>query len=95
VYHGVFPRDTLAEKYFDDMNNDVQFSGKRHQKKSMEGFNRLPEIFTKEDVNQVFQYNNSKSVFKKIERLINEGLIVKITEGESCGKFKKKLSCYA
>ncbi len=40
----------MAEKYFDDMNNDVQITGKRHQQKSMDGYNRLPCVFTKEDV---------------------------------------------
>ena len=38
----------LAEKYFDDMNNDVQITGKRHQQKSVDGYNRLPDVFNKE-----------------------------------------------
>ena len=30
----------MAEKYFDDMNNDVQITGKRHQQRSVDGYNR-------------------------------------------------------
>jgi hypothetical protein len=59
----------LAEKYFDDMNNDVQISGKRHQQKSVDGYNRLPDVFTKEDVMRCFGYDKSRSALKKIARL--------------------------
>ena len=45
----------LADKYFDDMNNDVQITGKRHQQKSVDGYNRLPEVFAKEDVMKCFK----------------------------------------
>ena len=80
----------LAEKYFDDMNNDVQFTGKRHQKRSMEGYNRLPEVFTKEDVVSAFRYGNLNAANKKIERLLGDGFVEKINEGDDAGKFKKK-----
>ena len=59
----------LAEKYFDDMNNDVQISGKRHQQKSVDGYNRLPDVFTKEDVMRCFGYDKPRSALKKIARL--------------------------
>ena len=80
----------LAEKYFDDMNNDVQFTGKRHQKKSIEGYNHLADVFTKEDVVNAFQYNNTKAADKKIERLLENGLVEKIKEGDNAGKYLKK-----
>ena len=86
---------TLAEKYFDDMNNDVQFSGKRHQSKSIEGYNRLPEVFTKDDVDKIFKYNNTKSAFKKIERLLADNLIERIAEGDEAGKYLKKTKSIA
>ena len=60
----------MAEKYFDDMNSDVQISGKRHQQKSIDGYNRLPEVFTREDVKKCFGYNNDETAYKKIYRLI-------------------------
>ena len=62
----------LAEKYFDDMNNDVQFSGKRHQSKSIEGYNRLPEVFTRENVKTCFGYDKDNSVTKKNHQIIEK-----------------------
>ena len=66
----------MAEKYFDDMNNDVQITGKRHQQKSVDGFNRLPEIFTREDVMRCFGYKNESAVNTKIKRLVNDRMVV-------------------
>ena len=80
---------TLAEKYFDDMNNDVQFSGKRHVSKSIEGFNQLPEVFTKDDVIRVFHYDKPRAADKKIERLKADNFIERIAEGDDFGKYRK------
>ena len=79
----------LAEKYFDDMNNDVQFTGKRHQQKSVEGYNRLPDVFTKEDVMKCFGYDSENSMKTKIKRLISSHQIEKITSGDNKGKYRK------
>ena len=79
----------LAEKYFDDMNSDVQISGKRHQQRSVDGYNRLPDVFTKEDVVRCFNYKNLDGVYVKLSRLINCQLAEQITEGEHCGKYRK------
>ena len=79
----------MAEKYFDDMNNDVQITGKRHYQKSVNGFNQLPEVFTKEDVVKCFGYSNKNGASVKIQRLIDQHLIVDIQEGEDKGKYKK------
>ena len=65
----------MAEKYFDDMNNDVQITGKRHQQKSVDGYNRLPDVFTKEDVIKCFGYDNDSSAKVKIKRLQDDGII--------------------
>ena len=65
----------MAEKYFDDMNNDVQISGKRHIQKSVDGYNRLPDIFTKEDVIKCFGYDKETSAKVKIKRLQDDGII--------------------
>ena len=83
---------TLAEKYFDDMNSDVQFSGKRHMQKSVEGYNRLPEVFTKEDVVKAFGYEKMRAADKKIERLMASASIARISEGDDAGKYRKTLS---
>ena len=83
----------LADKYFDDMNNDVQITGKRHQQKSVDGYNRLPEVFTKEDVMRAFGYNNDEATRKKIYRLSQSNQIVMITEGEDKDTVKYKKVC--
>jgi hypothetical protein len=79
----------MAEKYFDDMNNDVQITGKRHQQKSVDGYNRLPEVFTKEDVIRCFGYDNPEAVRKKIHRLTQASQIEIIKDGEEKGKYRK------
>ena len=70
----------LAEKYFDDMNNDVQITGKRHQQKSVDGYNRLPDVFTREDVIKCFGYNSEGSACNKIKRLQDSNLVEKMEE---------------
>ncbi len=80
----------LAEKYFDDMNNDIQITGKRHQQRSVTGYNRLPDVFTLENVRTCFGYKEEGSAaFMKIKRLVNDGLIEKIIEGNDSGKYRK------
>ena len=72
------------------MNNDVQFTGKRHQQKSVDGYNRLPDVFTKEDVMKCFGYDKADTVSKKIRRLLSGNLIELITEGENKGSYRKQ-----
>ena len=79
----------MAEKYFDDMNNDVQITGKRHYNKSVEGYARLPQVFSKADVMKCFGYTKDKTALKKLERLTSDKCIAIITEGESTGMYKK------
>ena len=79
----------MAEKYFDDMNSDVQFTGKRHRQRSVDGYNRLPQIFTREDVIKAFGNNNKTFVSMKLSRLEKDQYICKIEDGDDAGKFKK------
>ena len=83
----------LAEKYFDDMNSDVQVTGCRHRQKSVDGYNRLPEEFSKEDVIHCFGYKGDSSAFVKIKRLMDKGMIEKYEEtdkdGHVCTKYRK------
>ena len=79
----------LAEKYFDDMNNDVQITGKRHQQRSIDGYNRLPDMFTSEDVMKCFGYKENNGACMKISRLEKEKAIIKIKEGDNAGKYQK------
>ncbi len=79
----------MAEKYFDDMNNNVQIGGKRHYQKSVSGFTQLPEVFTKEDVVRCFGYTNDESCRKKIYRMTQSHQIELIAEGEHQGMYRK------
>ena len=80
----------LAENYFDDMNNDVQISGKRHQQKSVDGYNRLPDEFTKEDVDRCFGYKNEDSGYMKIKRLQESGMVVLLEEVMQNGRMRRR-----
>ena len=80
----------LAEKYFDDMNNDVQFTGKRHQQKSVDGYNRLPDVFAKEDVMKCFGYDRMNSAEVKLKRLKDYGAVEKIGVVDGKTKYRKK-----
>ena len=75
------------------MNNDVQITGKRHQQKSIDGYNRLPEVFTKEDVMKCFGYSSDNSAKGKIKRLIDSNLAQRCGEyvenGQAYTKYKK------
>ena len=79
----------MAEKYFDDMNNNVQIGAKRHYQKSVSGFTQLPEVFTKEDVMRCFGYDIEDTARKKIYRMAKNNQIELITEGEHQGKYRK------
>ncbi len=80
----------LAENYFDDMNNDVQITGKRHQQKSVDGYNRLPDVFTKEDVDRCFGYKNEDSGYMKIKRLQESGMVEFLEEVMQNGRMRRR-----
>ena len=84
----------MAEKYFDDMNGDTQTTGKRHYKKSVDGFNSLPDVFTSEDVQRCFGYDSIGSVRCKIKRLLDSRHAEKITKGSDKGKYRKMAQIY-
>ncbi|MBO4892102.1 MAG: hypothetical protein J5502_05790 [Prevotella sp.] len=79
----------MAKNYFDDINNDVLTNVCRHQLKTIQGYNNLPEIFTRDDVMKHFGYKNRNGVSVKIARLVDNHLAEPITEGEDAGKFRK------
>ena len=79
----------MAEKYFTDMNNDVSITDTNVKQKSVEGFSKLPDPFTKEDVMRCFEISNPDSARKKIYRFIKKKCIEQITEGEHVGCYKK------
>ena len=79
----------MAEKYFDDMNNDVQITGKRHHQKSVDGYNRLPEVFTTEDVQKCFGYDNENTIKSKIRCMLQDGVIEKLSDSKGNGSYRK------
>jgi len=85
----------MAEKYFSDMNNDVQITNQQHYQKSIDGYNRLPEIFTFDDVRKSYGYDGDSSVYTKLRRLQKKHLIEKIDGGDDKGKYRKinKMIC--
>ena len=79
----------MAEKYFDDMNKDVQITTKRHYQKSAIGFAQLPEVFTADDVARCFGLSKEESIKKKIYRLTKDNQIELITEGGHKDMYRK------
>jgi hypothetical protein len=69
----------MAEAYFDNKLKDASVNVQRRQK-TIEGFTRLPEDFTSEDVMRCFNMSSSSSARSKISRLIRDHLVEKIRE---------------
>ena len=69
----------LAENYFIEENNEANVNFRRHQK-TFEGFERLPEEFTAEDVQRCFRLSNYQSARSRVKRLLADHLIEKIKE---------------
>ncbi len=69
----------LAEAYFDNKLKDASVNVQRRQK-TFEGFARLPEEFTNEDVMRCFNLSSEGSARSKTCRLIRDHLVEKIRE---------------
>ncbi|UKK56070.1 BT4734/BF3469 family protein [Prevotella communis] len=69
----------MAEAYFDNKLKDANVNVQRKQK-TFEGFERLPEEFTIEDVVRCFNLGSAASARKKVTRLCRDHLIEKISE---------------
>ena len=70
----------MAEAYFDNKLKDANINVQRRQK-TIEGFQRLPEEFTSEDVMRCFGMATSRLAQVKICRLVKDHLI------EKCGEY--------
>ena len=64
----------MAEAYFDNKLRDATANVQRQQK-TIEGFNRLPEVFTTDDVMRCFGLIDNNSASSKITRLMKDHLI--------------------
>ena len=77
----------MAEKYFDDKERDLS-TNVRHQQKTVEGFNRLPETFTVDDVMKCFGLNNHSAARTRVSRMVKDGLADKAGEYTENGNAK-------
>jgi len=70
----------MAEKYFDDQHrNEVTMQNR--QSKTTDGYLRLPDEFTREDVVRCFNYANDEAARKRCSLLVGDHLAEKIGKG--------------
>ena len=80
----------MAEAYFDNKLRDACVNVKR-QSKTYEGFERLPDEFTSDDVMRCFNLNTTSAARMRISRMTRDHLIEKTGDFNDDGKSK---SCY-
>ena len=78
----------MAEAYFDNKLKDASVNVQRRQK-TYDGFARLPEEFTVDDVMRCFNLTNHEAVRKRVYRLTKDHLIEKIGLSEVGTKYRK------
>ena len=81
----------LAETYFDNKVREAAVNVQRRQK-TIEGFNRLPDEFTAEDVMKYFSLNSINTARMRIKRLQRDHLVEKTGEFVEDGKVKGRYS---
>ena len=79
----------MAEAYFDNKLRDASVNVRRQQK-TIEGFNRLPEEFTTEDVMRCFGLASDSSARTRVSRLLADKLAVKTGDYTENGTTKSK-----
>ena len=72
----------MAEAYFDNKLKDASVNVRR-QPKTIESFNRLPELFSQDDVMRCFNLNGYNVVRAKMSRLLKDGLVEKVSDGRN------------
>ena len=82
----------MAETYFDNKLRDANVNLRRNQK-TVEGFNRLPDEFTTDDVMRCFNLQTESAVWVKISRFQKDRLIEKeekvVVNGKTKVKYRK------
>jgi hypothetical protein len=79
----------MAENYFDNKLKDASVNVQRKQK-TYEGFERLPDEFTSEDVMRCFNLKSGSAVYMRISRLQKDHLIEKTDEFVDGGTTKSR-----
>ena len=77
----------MAEAYFDNKLKDASVNVQRRQK-TYEGFDRLPDEFTTDDVVRCFQLKSAATAYMRISRLTKDRLIEKAEDfvEDGCAK---------
>ena len=79
----------MADNYFDNKLRDASVNIRR-SKATIEGFNRLPEEFTSEDVMRCYNVNNLKTAQMKIFRLQKDHIVEKMEDFNENGHTKSR-----
>ena len=61
----------------------------RHHQKTVDGFNRLPKVFTLEDIMECFGYDRVNTAEVKVKRLRDDQLVVKLEADGSETRYEK------
>ena len=77
----------MAENYFDNKEKEASVNVQRRQK-TLEGFDRLPDEFTCDDVMRCFNLSSEGAARMKIKRLQSDHLIEKLGDGRKAGTSK-------
>ena len=83
----------LAEAYFDNKLKDASVNVMRRQK-TLEGFSRLPDEFTTEDVMRIYKLNSTGSARMKISRLQKDHIVEKTGMENGIAKYRKTGSMF-
>jgi hypothetical protein len=82
----------MAEAYFDNKLRDASVNVQRRQK-TYEGFAKLPDEFTAEDVMRCFSLKTDSAMYMRIKRLLQDNLVEKVGDyvenGKSKARYKK------
>ena len=77
----------MAEAYFDNKLKDASVNVRRQQK-TYDGFARLPQEFTADDVMRCFNLSTEGAVYSKTRRLLEDHLIEKISDSRKSNSTK-------
>ena len=79
----------IGEKHYDDLQSE-QASGRHYRQRTLVAYRRLPEIFTLEDIDRCYGYEENQSTIRgRVKRLIDDGVVQKINSGTNKGKYRK------
>jgi hypothetical protein len=86
----------MAEEYFEQQTHEASLNVRRRQG-TVEGFNRLPEEFTAEDVARCFNLSNLVAAQRRVWRLMSDKLVAKagtyVENGTTKARYRKTGAC--